>query len=253
MKRVFTVALTVAALLPAISLQAEELPAPLRALEGKGIEVVSRFDAPAGLQGYAGKYQNQGVALYLTWDQQHVLVGNLFDAKGQDVGREALERLVYAPMAAAMWGKLASSNWIADGSASAPRIVYMLSDPNCPYCSMFWQQARPWVDSGKVQVRHIMVGILRPDSLYKAAALMAMTDPAKGLLEHERAGKASMLKPLRIIPAAIQAKLDGNQQLMDELGAQATPVILYQGADGRMQQQQGAPRAEQLADILGAL
>ncbi len=51
-----------------------------------------------------------------------------------------------------------------DGKDNAPKIIYMFSDPNCPYCNRFWQLARPWVDSGKVQIRHIMVGILSHDS-----------------------------------------------------------------------------------------
>src|SRR3546814_8987929 len=61
----------------------------------------------------------------------------------------------------------------------------MFSDPNCPYCNMFWKQARPWVESGKVQLRHIMVGMLRADSAGKSAALLSAKDPRAALNEHE--------------------------------------------------------------------
>jgi thiol:disulfide interchange protein DsbG len=44
---------------------------------------------------------------------------------------------------------------------------------------MFWEQARPWVKAGKVQLRHIMVGIIREDSPGKSAALLAAKDPQK--------------------------------------------------------------------------
>ena len=108
------------------------------------------FAAPDGMRGYAAEYQNNGIALYLTPDGKHVLVGSLFDEQGQDLSAEPLEKLVYAPMAKEVWAKMDASHWIADGDKNAPRVVYLFSDPNCPYCTMFWEQARPWVKAGKV-------------------------------------------------------------------------------------------------------
>lgn len=231
--------------------QAEALPEPIRALEVRGAKVVSSFDAPGGLKGYAARYNGQGVALYLTPDGNHVLVGTLLDAKGEDLTREPLERLVYAPMGEEMWTRMESSAWIADGAKTAPRVVYVFSDPNCPYCNMFWKQARPWVESGKVQLRHIMVGMLRPDSAGKSAALLTAKDPSKALDQHEAAGKASPLKPMNDIPAKVQQQLQANLELMGELGAEATPAIFFRDAEGRLQQQQGAPQPQMLEAILG--
>lgn len=230
---------------------AEELPKAVQQIEAKGAKVTGSFDAPNGLKGYAARFQNRGVALYLTPDGKHVLVGSLFDEQGQDLSEAPLEKLVYAPMAKQVWAKLDKTAWIADGKADAPRVVYLFSDPNCPYCNMFWQQARPWVDSGKVQLRHIMVGIIRADSPAKSAALLASADPQKALQAHESAGKASTLKPLAKIPAQVQAKLDANLALMEELGLSATPAIFYLDDKGQLQTQQGAPRPEMLGKILG--
>lgn len=232
-------------------LMAEELPAAVQQIEAKGAKVVGSFDAPNGLKGYAAQFQNRGVALYLTPDGKHVLVGSLFDEQGHDLSEPQLEKLVYAPMAKEVWAKMEKAAWIADGKADAPRIVYLFSDPNCPYCNMFWEQARPWVESGKVQLRHIMVGIIRADSPGKSAALLAAKDPRQALLDHEKAGKASTLKALDTIPAEVQAKLDANQALMEELGLSATPAIFYLDEQQRLQQQQGAPRPEMLGKILG--
>ncbi|TLP59147.1 MULTISPECIES: thiol:disulfide interchange protein DsbG [Pseudomonas] len=239
------------ALLASPALHAEDLPKAIQQLQAKGAVIKGSFDAPNGLRGYAAEYQNNGIALYLTPDGKHVLVGSLFDEQGQDLSAEPLQKLVYAPMTKAIWAKMENTNWIADGKPDAPRIVYLFSDPNCPYCSMFWQQARPWVESGKVQLRHIMVGIIREDSPGKSAALLAAKDPAKALLEHEKAGKASTLKALDKIPEAVQNKLDANLALMDELGLSATPAIFYQDEQGQLQSQQGAPRPEMLGKILG--
>ena len=232
-------------------LHAEALPEAVRQIEAKGAKVVGSFDAPNGLKGYAAQFQNRGVAIYLTPDGKHALVGSLFDEQGQDLSEKPLEQLVYAPMAKEVWAKMEKSSWIADGKADAPRIVYLFSDPNCPYCNLFWEQARPWVESGKVQLRHIMVGIIREDSPAKSAALLASKDPRQALHDHESAGKASKLKALEKIPADVQAKLDANLALMDELGLSATPAIFYLDDQQRLQQQQGAPRPEMLGKILG--
>lgn len=238
-------------LLAAPLLHAEELPQAIKQLQAKGAVIKGSFDAPNGLRGYAAEYQNNGIALYLTPDGKHVLVGSLFDAQGQDLSAEPLEKLVYAPMSKAIWAKMEKTAWIADGKPDAPRTVYLFSDPNCPYCNMFWQQARPWVESGKVQLRHIMVGIIREDSPGKSAALLAANDPAKALQQHEKAGKASSLKALDKIPENVQKQLDSNLTLMEELGLAATPAIFYLDEQGRLQSQQGAPRPETLGKILG--
>ncbi|HEK1684568.1 TPA: thiol:disulfide interchange protein DsbG [Pseudomonas putida] len=239
------------ALLVAPLAQAEPWPKAIQQMEAKGAVIKGTFDAPNGLRGYAAEYHNNGIALYLTPDGKHVLVGSLFDEQGQDLSAEPLDKLVYTPMSKEIWAKMEKTAWIQDGKADAPRIVYLFSDPNCPYCNMFWQQARPWVDSGKVQLRHIMVGIIRPDSPGKSAALLAAKDPAKALQEHESAGKASTLKALDTIPEATQKQLAANQALMEEMGLGATPAIFYRDEQGQLQSQQGAPRPEMLGKILG--
>lgn len=242
---------TAALILPAQGLLAEEWPAPIRAVEAKGVRIVGAFDAPDGLKGFAGQFHNQPVALYLTPGGQHVLVGSLLDAKGEDLSQAPLDRLVSQPQDAQTWAALEKTRWIADGSASAPRIVYVFSDPNCPYCTMFWNQSRPWVDAGKVQLRHILVGIIREDSAAKAAALLADNNPEKALHDHEQAGKSSPLKGLQKIPADLQASLDANLALMQSLDASGTPAIFFHDENGKLQVQQGAPRPDVLAKILG--
>src|SRR5476651_1369840 len=226
--------------------QAEDWPAPIKQIEAKGAKIIGKFDAPSGLTGYAAQYQNRGMALYLTADGKSVIAGNLYDADGNDLSTAPLEKLVYAPMAKEVWAKMEHSNWIQDGNKDAPRIVYLFSDPNCPYCNMFWEQARPWVKAGKVQLRHIMVGIIREDSAAKAAALLTDKDPEAALEEHEKSGKASSLKALKEVPPAIQAKLAANMKLMEDLELSATPAIFYMDDKGELQQQQGAPSPDKL-------
>lgn len=235
----------------ALAAQAKEWPAPIKALEAQGIEVIGTFDAPGGLTGYAGMIEQQPLAIYLTADGKQAIVGSMIDAKGANLSREPLDRLVSQPMTGKIWKQLESSAWIADGSKNAPRVIYTFTDPNCPYCNKFWNDARPWVNAGKVQLRHVIVAILTNTSAGKAAALLSAKDPQAALTQHEQQHASGGLKPLGQVSATVRAQLDANQKLMQQLGSSATPTILYKDSSGNLQKMQGAPPAEMLAKIMG--
>jgi thiol:disulfide interchange protein DsbG len=231
--------------------QAKDWPAPIKALEAQGVEVIGTFDAPGGLSGYAGMIEQQPLAIYLTVDGKQAIVGSMIDAKGANLSQEPLDRLVSKPMTGKIWKQLENSTWIADGSKNAPRVVYTFTDPNCPYCNKFWKDARPWVSAGKVQLRHVMVAILRDTSAGKAAALLTAQDTQAALTQHEQQHASGGVKPLGQISATVRAQLDANQKLMQQLGSSATPTIFYKDAGGNLQKMQGAPSAEVLSRILG--
>jgi len=229
---------------------AQDLAPPIQALQKKGLEITGELPAAGGLKGYAGHMGQQPYALYLTPDGQHVIVGSVFDAHGENLTRSSLEQAVAQPMTKQTLKLLEDAAWVADGDAKAPRVVYVFSDPNCPYCHQFWKQSRPWVQDGKVQLRHILVGVLRDTSPGKAAAILASADPSRALADHENRAQQGGIAPLSPVPAKQQAQLQANQALMAELEMQGTPAIFYL-KDGLLQAQTGAPRDEDLEEILG--
>ena len=247
---------------------AQDSPPVLKALQANGVTVVGTFPSAGGLTAWAGYRGQQPIALYATPDGKHLIAGTLLDDRGNDVNQEALKKAVTQPMADAVWGQVVKSHWIADGSGKAPRIVYVLTDPNCPYCNKLWSDARPWVNAGKVQLRHIMVGILTPTSAGKAAALLTSKDPATALADYEQANMAANakvmaagrpkpledygIKPMGKIPAAAQAKLDANEQLMRSLQLRATPALIWRDDNGAVQTRTGAPDSA-LAAAFGSL
>ena len=261
------IALAALALVPlAAPAAAPEPPPPLRALQSQGVTIVGTFPAPGGLTAWAGYAGQQPLAFYATPDGNHVIVASLPYAQGPDAPAAPLAKAVQAPMTAGLWQQLERSHWIADGKADAPRTVYVFTDPNCPYCNKFWADARPWVDSGKVQLRHVMVGMLTPTSAGKAAALLASKNPADALATYERGHVAENakvlgagrprpladagLKPLASIPPKVRAQLDANEKLMASLRLQATPAFAWRDATGAVQTRTGAPPAA-MAQILG--
>jgi len=107
------------------------------------------------------------------------------------------------------------------------------------------------VDSGKVQLRHIMVGVIREDSAGKAAAIMTAPDPSAALRQNELAAPGRGTLPLNAIPARIQRELEVNQLLMTSLGFQGTPGIVTRDLEGGLRKVNGMPRGGAMSEVLG--
>jgi thiol:disulfide interchange protein DsbG len=164
------------------------------------------------------------------------------------------------------WRQLEQSHWIADGSDRAPRVVYVFTDLNCPYCEKFWADARPWVESGNVQLRHVIVGVVAPSSPGMGAALLSEKNPAAALDAYEshsptaarlispsdrtQPSAEGYLTPLTSIPPDLQAQLDANYSLMTSSGLRGTPAVVWRNIDHEVRMRAGAPDAA-LNDILG--
>ncbi|WP_058911741.1 thiol:disulfide interchange protein DsbG [Entomohabitans teleogrylli] len=230
---------------------ASTLPAPVQALEKQGITIIKSFPAPGGMTGYLGKYQDMGVTIYVTADGKHAISGYLYDGQGNNLSEKVIEKEIYAPAGRELWQRMEKADWIADGKADAPRKIYVFADPFCPYCHQFWEQARPWVDSGKVQIRTLLVGVIKPESPAWAAAILASENPAKTWRDFETSGGKMKLSVSDAIPPTQARILNVNQKLMDDLGANATPAIYYMNEENVLQQEVGLPDAERMQAVMG--
>lgn len=231
--------------------QDSALPDPIAALEDRGATIGETFDAPGRLTGYTVSFQGQTLTAYVTNDQDHVVVGTLLDGDGTNLSEPILSAAANAARPESEWDAVASAGWIADGSDSAERVIYAFTDPNCPYCSRFYEQSRDWVEAGAVQIRHVMVGVLREDSLAKAATLLAADDPAAALAEHEARFDSGGTPPAESVPASSQASVQSNNELMSRLGIRGTPSVYYRDDNGDIRLVRGLPRDERLIDVMG--
>ena len=230
---------------------AEELPAPIQMLANQGLTIVGEFSAPDGLQGYAAEFQGRPIALYLTAGGEHVLVGNMLNAAGQDIAAEPLYQLVTGPALENGWSRLESAELLQDGDINAPRIIYTITDPNCTFCHRFRDAAEPWIAAGAVQLRHLMVGIIRDESLPQAAAIMGSPNPAEALQEHmqrlQRGGIETAPRFVRMGEPTIHA----NHVIMRELNISSTPIVYYRDENNHVQMIRGMPRPEQIEAVFG--
>lgn len=117
---------------------AEDLPAPVKAIEKQGITIIKSFDAPGGMKGYLGKYQDMGVTIYLTPDGKQAISGYMYNEKGENLSNQLIEKEIYAPAGREMWQRMEKANWLRDGKQDAPVVIYVFADPFCPYCKQFW-------------------------------------------------------------------------------------------------------------------
>ena len=250
LQRLFRGALLSTALVAA-NVQAQDYPPVIQSLEQQGVKVVESFEAPGGMTGYVGEMQGRSLAFYLTPDGEHVIVGTLLDEEGNNLSAASIQELIEGPKFAEAWPKLEDSNWVKDGSSDAETIIYTFTDPNCPYCYRFRQQAEPWIESGEVQLRHILVGILKEDSLTKAATILGSENPEAALHDHQASYQQGGIEVDRKLVSAAHMEVKANNRLMQELGLRATPSTLYKDDDGKVVMVQGLPNPQALKRMMG--
>lgn len=225
-------------------------PLVLKALQEQGLSNVKAFDAGKDVQGFAGVIGDQPMAVYVMPDGS-AIVGTRVDARGNRIDEKTVAGLTVKPMTDKIMKNLSEAKWVLDGKPAAPRVVYVFTDPNCPYCHDFWKAARPWVESGKVQLRNLLVGVIREDSPNKAASILGAADPSAALTKNELSFSHGGIEPAKTISDAVQNQLDRNQMLMLSLGFQGTPGIVAADAEGKLVKLSGLPRDGKLDEVLG--
>lgn len=237
----------------ALSLHAQDdYPTAVRHLIDQGIAISESYPAPGGMTGYVGEMQGSPVAFYLTPDQEHVILGPMLTATGENLTEQKIQTLVMGPKNEKAWSQLENSHWLRDGDASAPTVVYTFTDPNCPFCHRFSDAARPWIEAGQVQLRHVLVGILKPDSLSKAATILGADNPQQALRINQDDYDSGGIRIDEAAAGRQRDKIEHNNLLMRNLGLHATPTTYYRDASGQVQMQQGMPRPADLPRVMGS-
>lgn len=239
--------------IPAIGAAASSTPAPLESLKDQGFEIEDQFQAPGDMTGYVAEYKGQPITIYLTPDKKRAIIGSMIDGEGNNLSSDPIQKMT-AKKHEGIWSELEDSHWVADGDDDAERIVYEFTDANCPFCHKFWEGNRPWVDAGKVQVREVMVGVIKPDSTPKAAAILGADDPLKAMTENEEGydDEGGAIEPPDNLSDEAKKKVEENNELMQSHGFYATPTIIYKDDDGNVQVKQGLPQGDEMQEVMGS-
>ena len=186
-----------------------------------------------------------------------VAVGQMWDANGKDLTREMAIRMgvIPAPMApAAVAAAVAESRTFVLGTAGPEVTVFM--DPNCIFCHRLYGEAQPLLAAGKLRLRVVMVGFLKPTSFGRAAAILMAADPAAALAADEKGfdvkTEEGAIPPAANVPAAIGDAVKANTHLLARSGFEATPTLLYRDKAGAWQVMHHGP-PEGLAAFVATL
>jgi thiol:disulfide interchange protein DsbG len=223
-----------------------------------GFKIAKTFDAGHGLMGYIISKGADGPphVVYVTADGQALMIGELRDSGGKNLTQSALSEFNARPDLEPVYRSLETSTFVETGQHDNPkRTVYVLFDPNCPFCAAGFQALQGYKGSS-VRLRWVPVAYLQPDSAARAAAILEASDPAAALAANEMGFDAKDhkggLKPAESISEKTSRALKANGALMDKLGSTATPTWIYQDNQGRIQVKVGLPEPVALLDILGA-
>lgn len=127
------------------------------------------------------------------------------------------------------------------GSLTAPATLWMVADPQCPYCHKAWDHIRPSIYAKKLKVRIILIAGL-PGSRPLAQDLLARPLPARAWLDSD-AGRN--LTPATDPKSPEFAKAEGflnqNIDFAVKFGFDRTPFLAYTADDGKFYSTLGLP------------
>lgn len=136
-------------------------------------------------------------------------------------------------------------------SPDAP-VIYVFTDPQCPYCHRLWQQIRS-MKAPAVEFRYVLVGVIAPQSTGQAAAILQSKDPLATLTRHESILEHGGIAPAATIRPDVREALSINATLMDAIGLVATPAMVIQSRTGEVSAIVGLPSETDLAAIVSSV
>ena len=234
---------------------AEQIPQQIQKAVQSGAKIVTTFQAASQLKGWVLSRGGRYTMVFSTPDGKTLLAGELIDEAGNNLTEQYAGKYIPQPDRVALFAELEHSGYIAEGTLQAPKsVVYALFDPNCPFCHLAWIALQPYEKAG-LQVRWVPVAYLMPSSPGKAAAIMEAKDRRAALRRNEEqydaqrheGGIQALAKPA----AGTLKQLRANNELMQKLGANGTPALVWKGAHGAIEMKVGLPRLHELPGITG--
>lgn len=221
------------------------IPPVLQNLAQQGVVVDHSFPGPDGLTGWVIKAGGRSLVVFTTASGKYAINGVMVDTAGANLTQLYEQQQIRRPAPADLVAQLDKDGMLVDeGEAKAP-LIYVYADANCSFCNRFWNELRPYVQSGKVHVRWALVAFLKETSAGRAAAILAAKDKVAALSldesKFDHAKEEGGITPLDPVPYDLRGELLLHSSQMGDAGGQGTPLILYHQADG-WHQTEGLPR-----------
>lgn len=151
-----------------------------------------------------------------------------------------------------MYAQASKGSGFTVGQMMAADPVLVFFDPQCPHCGDLWTAAQPLLP--KLRMVWMPVGFLRGVSEVQGAAILGAPEPAVTMTAHEALLRSRQggLTVSGAPPEADIAKVKANTELLNKLGADSVPFILYRNRKtGEYGTHSGTLSTEQLAALAG--
>ncbi len=220
-----------------------DYPKVLREMVDAGkMQVVKAFPTDKdGMTGYLVKHGGYQTVVYS--EDGYLMLGPLYGPQGHNLSSKYAQKYKPKPNVGEVIQSLDAGRMVTEGPKNTPRL-YVFADPNCIYCHKLYERTKPLVKAGNLRVHWIMVGVLGPSSVGRAATILAADDPAAALARNEAKFKTAQeqggVPPSKPNPMQ-QDVLEQNRQAMFSLGSQGTPTVVFTDDNGNLQSRQGVP------------
>lgn len=212
--------------------------------------VLRTFAGPGGLTGAVieGPDGTRNIA-WVTPDGQAVVIrGELVGLQGQDYTKGALygQGLLLSPASAIAAAASQSTHAVLVGANPRAPTVTVFFDPNCIFCHLLYKAMNPYVTAGKLRLRVVLVGVIKPDSMARATSILMAHDPAKALaldeIRFDRAHEEGGYPIAAHLNPAVERVVKANGTLMTRADGHGTPTLFYCSASAHsVQMSAGLP------------
>jgi thiol:disulfide interchange protein DsbG len=235
-----------------MALATDMQPNVIKTLVSRGIQVEKSFPATSGLLGWLLTNGGEYSIVFTTADGKTLVSGDLFNERGENLTALYAEKYIPKPDYSDAYGELEKSAYIPEGELANPKnIVYVVFDPNCPFCHLIWTALQPYQQQG-LQVRWVPVAYLRESSGAKGAAMLTAKDKTGALGKIMQGfGKNDAEFAKLKVDAETQKILDHNSQLMRSFRFSGTPGLVWKDKQGKVLTKHGMPRLSELPQITG--
>jgi protein-disulfide isomerase len=116
------------------------------------------------------------------------------------------------------------ADWFSVGNANAP-YIYIFMNPTCEHCIAYWNDLKPHIDSGAIQLRILPFGS-SADNKTASAALLSVSDPVKAWGSYT-GGDKSALSEDKITDKSAYDKVAANTDIWMKWKLRTTPFSVY--------------------------
>lgn len=184
-----------------------------------------------GLTELVGEASTGQKSLVFGLDNRYLIVGPIVGANGKVLNQTLAQSagLIPKPLPVTTLALRAlHAPGFVLGHAGPLLVAFM--DPNCIFCHLFYESERANLQAGKLRIKVVPVGFLKPSSLPKAVSILEAKNPAAAWAADE-AGfnvktEEGAAKPAANLKVPATAQIQANTRLLARSGEVATPTII---------------------------